>query len=94
MKVTVIGPNGINDATFHVHATGCRDINGPKYRWVDDRDWSIDVQSKQELTEILFSDFIGTDETCHEDGEGNTIYTTWEDYLSETRIFPCVKGLK
>lgn len=85
MKVVVIGPNGIDDATFHVHKAGCRDINSPKYRWADDRDWVIDVQTRKELIENLFSDFIGTEETWTEaDG-----YTTWEDYDNEARVFPC-----
>jgi hypothetical protein len=86
-NVTVIGPNGINDATFHVHATGCADIGKAKYRFCDDRDWTIDVSSVQELIEDLFSDFIGTGETQHDDGT----LTTWEDYANEARIFPCVK---
>jgi len=34
---------------------------------------------------VLYSDFIGTEETCY-DGR----YTTWEDYVSEIRFFPCV----
>ena len=84
MKVTVLGPNGINDATFHVHKAGCRDIS--RYRMVED--WDVDVASERELIEVAFADFIGTDETCY-DG----VYTTWEDYRMEVRFFPCTKGL-
>ena len=82
MKVSVLGPNGINDATFHVHAEGCRDIS--RYGRIE-RPWSFEAESVQHATEVLYSDFIGSDETAH-DGE----YTTWEDYVSEVRFFPCV----
>ena len=84
MIVTVLGPNGINDATFHVHSKGCRDI--ARYGRMDA--WDVDVSTEQELVECAFDDFIGTDETCY-DG----VYTTWEDYVHELRFFPCVKGL-
>jgi hypothetical protein len=33
----------------------------------------------------MFSDFIGTEETFHDNR-----YTTWEDYVHEIRFFPCV----
>lgn len=82
MKVSVLGPNGINDATFHVHAEGCRDIT--RYGRLE-REWSFDADSVQHTTEVLFSDFIGTEETFT---AGR--YTTWEDYVHEIRFFPCV----
>jgi len=31
MKFTVIGPNGIDDAAFHLHAAGCADVSKRKY---------------------------------------------------------------
>ena len=90
MKVTVLGPNGINDASFHVHKAGCADIKKPKYRWaLSDGTWGFDASSKQEIVEVLWSDFIGTGETLHDDGTP----TSWLDYQHDTRIFPCV-GLK
>ena len=82
MKVSVLGPNGINDATFHVHADARRDIS--RYGRIE-RPWSFDADSVQHATEVLYSDFIGTEETAH-DGE----YTTWEDHVNEVRSFPCV----
>lgn len=82
MKVSVLGPNGINDATFHVHAEGCRDIT--RYGRLE-REWSFDAESVRHTTEVLFSDFIGTEETFT---AGR--YTTWEDYVHEIRFFPCV----
>lgn len=90
MKVTVLGPNGINDATFHVHRARCQDIKKPKYQWARaDGVWHVDVESKQELMETLFGDFIGTGETQRADGS----LTTWEDYLGESKIYPCVSGI-
>lgn len=84
MKVSVIGPNEVVDGfTFHIHAEGCRDISG--YGPLE-RNWSFDAQSVQHVTEELFSDFIGSDETADDDGK----YTTWEDYVNEVRFFPCV----
>lgn len=85
MRVSILGPNGINDATFHVHAEGCRDI--ARYGRIE-RPWSCDTESVQHATEVMFSDFIGTEETFT-DGR----HTTWEDYVHEIRFFPCV-GLK
>jgi hypothetical protein len=82
VKVSVIGPNGVNDATFHVHADGCRDIS--RYGRIE-RPWSFDADSIQYATEVMFSDFIGTEETFHDNR-----YTTWEDYVHEIRFFPCV----
>lgn len=82
MKVSVLGPNGIDDATFHVHADGCRDIS--RYGRVE-RPWVFDAKSVQHAAEVIFSDFIGTEETFT--GER---HTTWEDYVSEIRFFPCV----
>ena len=82
MKVSVLGPNGINDATFHIHAEGCRDIT--RYGRIE-RPWVFDAHNVQHAVEVLYSDFIGTEETCY-DGR----YTTWEDYVSEIRFFPCV----
>lgn len=84
MIVTVMGPNGIGDATFHVHREGCRDLR--EYDFSES--WTVEVFTERELVECAFADFIGTDETCY-DG----VYTTWEDYLNEVQFFPCVKGL-
>lgn len=88
MKVTAIGPNGINDATFHIHAADCADLHKARYRapYVDNP-WTVEVSSLQELVETTHDDFIGTDET-YTDTHG---FTTWEDYVNDLRIFPCVK---
>lgn len=83
MRVAILGPNGINDATFHVHVEGCRDIS--RYGRLE-REWSFDTDSVQHATEVIFSDFIGTEETFT---EGR--HTTWEDYVHEIRFFPCVE---
>jgi hypothetical protein len=86
MKVAVLGPNGINDATFHVHKAGCRDIARMVRQHFVDKPWHMDVQSEREAIEVLFGDFIGTEETWTEDGG----YTTWQDYQFEVRFLPCV----
>ena len=89
--MTVLGPNGIDDATFHVHHAGCKDLNAAKYRRARaDGTWDVTVSTEQELIETLHGDFIGTDET-REDTPNGWKYTTWESYRNETRIFPCVK---
>ena len=82
MKLAVIGPNGVSDATFHVHADGCRDIS--RYGRLE-REWTFRASSVREAVEEMFSDFIGTEETFTNGRE-----TTWEDYVGEVRFFPCV----
>jgi hypothetical protein len=85
-KLTVLGPNGINDVTFHVHGAGCADISKPRYREARaDGAWDIDADTEREVIETCFGDFIGTDETQNDDGT----YTTWEDYANHVRFFPC-----
>ena len=86
MKVAVLGPNGINDATFHVHKAGCRDVARQEYKFLVDAHWTMDVDSEREAIEVLFGDFIGTGETLREDGSE----TTWQDYQFEVRFFPCI----
>lgn len=79
MKVTVLGPNWIDDCSFHVHAAGCRDIGQSKYAMARrERPWSVDVETDEELYSTLFGDFFS------ESG------TTWRDYLHDARVFPCV----
>ena len=88
MKLAVLGPNGIDDATFHVHVAGCRDVARQERKFLVDKHWVMDVVSEREAIETLFGDFIGTEETCY---EGR--YTTWQDYQIEARFFPCTVGL-
>jgi hypothetical protein len=83
MKVSVIGPNGINDATFHVHRAGCLDIR--RYKRIE-RPWDMDADREQDVVECCFADFIDSDETWTEENG----YTSWEDYRHEVRFFPCV----
>lgn len=85
MRVIVLGPNGINDVTFHVHRKGCRDVYAPRNReaLLDRSNWDFDASSEQQVIEELFSDFIPT----NDDGEP----TSWLDYRNDARIFPCVK---
>ena len=82
MELTVIGPNGIQDATFHIHRTGCLDVRRYERDFfcsgsVDD--WGF-ITSKEVLIGGLFMDFF--DEV-----------DTWEDFLMDVRFFPCTEGL-
>ena len=86
MKLAVLGPNGINDATFHVHRAGCRDVVRQERKFLVDKHWVMDVSSEREGIEVLFDDFIGTEETVHDDGTEST----WHDFQFDVRFFPCV----
>ena len=88
MKLAVLGPNGIEDATFHVHHAKCKDVARMERKFLVDPHWVMDVVSEKEAIENLFDDFIGTEETCY-DG----VYTTWKDYQMDARFFPCTMGL-
>lgn len=74
--VTTIGPNGLTDATFHVHAQGCKDVSQAKYRRSEK--YNETAASLQDYTEQAYSDFIGENDS------------TWETYASEIKVFPCV----
>ena len=78
MKLTALGPNGISDATFHVHAAGCRDIARTVRANFCDEPWHFDADTVQAVAETCFGDFIG------EDGQ------TWELLANDLRFFPCV----
>lgn len=80
VQVTTIGPNGIQDASFHIHAQGCQDIRQRKYHRAEKYDEVI--TSVEDLVETSYSDIIA-------ENEG----TTWEDYANEFKIFPCVGDL-
>jgi hypothetical protein len=83
VKVSVIGPNGINDATFHIHKAGCRDIK--RYGRIE-RPWDFYTLTVRDAVEELYSDFIDT-------GEGTEGWT-WEDYAMDVRFFPCTEELE
>jgi hypothetical protein len=80
-QITSIGPNGIEDATFHIHAKGCRDIAGRKYRRSEKHDMT--VTSVQQMAELDFADQIAE---CY---EADDPYSTWEAYAGEYKVFPC-----
>ena len=77
IKVTTIGPNGISDGTFHIHAEGCRDIKQRKYHRSEK--YNETITSVEQLVNDSYADII--DENPD---------TTWEDYADEFKIFPCV----
>jgi hypothetical protein len=84
----VLGPNGIEDATFHVHRAGCQDVAKQERKFLVDKHDIFDVVSEQELVEDLFMDFIGESPYGGVEGE-----TTWMDYRDEVRFFGCTMGL-
>jgi hypothetical protein len=88
MKLAVLGPNGIEDASFHVHRAGCKDVARQERKFMVDKHWTMDVVSEREAIEVMFDDFIGTEETFN--GER---YTTWLDYQMDARFFPCTSGM-
>ena len=87
--VIVFGPNGLSDATFHVHNAACPDRNAGRYLMRCDKPWRItDARSQRHIVEVTHSDFIASDETYGDYGDR---HSTWEDYRGEVRIFPCVE---
>lgn len=78
IAVTTIGPNGIDG--FHIHAEGCRDISQRKYHRSEK--YNEMITSMQDLVEGTYSDIIAENED-----------STWEDYISEFTVYPCVGEL-
>lgn len=76
-KVTTIGPNGISDASFHIHAEGCKDIKQRKYHRSEK--YNETIVSVEQLVNDSYADII-------DENEGST----WEDYKGEFKIYPCV----
>lgn len=93
MKVAVLGPNGLNDATFHVHRAGCKDVKRMERMLFMEPAWHMEANSVREVVECCYEDFIGTEETFGRYGHQER-YTTWEDYVGEIRFLPCcIDGL-
>lgn len=90
MKVAVLGPNGIQDATFHVHREGCRDVAKQERQFLVEKHSVFDVVSEKELIEDLYMDFIGIEDAYW---RGKDEVTVWTDYQSEVRFFPCTSGM-
>lgn len=85
-EVRVFGPNlRGNTETFHVHAAGCRDCRnyGPRGRLGGDHGRPETFESLQELIEEWYGDQIA-------EQEPGSPWATWEGYLDEFRVFPCV----
>lgn len=70
----------MGDGTQHVHAAGCRDLDGRRYRAA--RSYGRCVQAHASLQELI-EDFYG-----HQIDEGSS---TWESYTDEVQVFPCVR---
>lgn len=75
--MTVLGPHGLSEGYFHVHAYGCRDIGMPRYEGTE-KDWQVDgIADMKALVIALFDNII-------DEGTGN-----WEDYAGDVTVFPC-----
>lgn len=82
IAVTTLGPNGINDATFHVHAKGCKDADNRR-RYGRSERYDEMVTSMEQMTLDAYSDHIG--EADYDDPD-----VAWTDYRAEFKVFPCV----
>jgi hypothetical protein len=88
IEITSIGPNGISDATFHVHAAGCADIKrGIK---VGKGNTVAANYSRAEKNDMIVASFREMVEQDFADIMAENPDETWESYTNEYRIFPCV----
>jgi hypothetical protein len=85
-KLTIAGPNLTSGSTFHVHKAGCRDLKSRAKGYVGVEMDTEDFSSVQEICENVYSDHMA-------ENEEGSIYATWEGYVSEFDIFPCVGKL-
>lgn len=83
MNVTITGPNP-HGGMFHVHRTGCRDLDRQPYRSIprNIERYEEEHDSVRSIVEECYSDQIAEDPGA-----------TWEDYLGEFKFFPCVDDL-
>lgn len=84
MKLTITGPNP-HGGMFHVHRTGCRDLNRQPYASIrlGYEKHEEEHSSVRSVVEGVYADMID------EFGTGDT----WVSYLSEFKFFPCTDGL-
>lgn len=91
MKVNILGPNLMDPDgfTFHVHAADCADITRNRlYRGLSRHElqWVTEVESTQDLIEQVYSDQM-------DENEEGSFYATWQAYVGEFHVFPCVGEL-
>jgi hypothetical protein len=79
MNVTVVSTG----TGIHVHAAGCADLlRSPKYRRLQDNMWDVPDATMKSVVLDVYS--------CHiEENPGST----WEDYASDFKVFPCAGDL-
>lgn len=94
-KIVVCGSNlRARDATFHVHAPGCKDLRnyGPGRKMGgDDGGWEIEVESDDfayEASRAVYEDHI-SDYGYEYDSPEAVEY--WRNASSEFKVFPCVR---
>ena len=79
-SVAVLGPNGIEDAAFHVHAASCRDVLKKRYWRSEGHVYQYDDEDEAILD--LMADFVQENEMTDEEGLAM--------YRQEIRFFPCI----
>ena len=67
-----------HDEQLHVHAPGCADLNKRLYKGGDPL--NEDFANEQEMVESYYDNHIN-------EAPGST----WQDYRTEFKVFPCVK---
>lgn len=80
-SVAVLGPNGINDATFHVHAASCADVQKRRYWRSEAHVYQYDDADEAVLD--LMGDFVKENDYTDEEGLAA--------YRQEIRFFPCIR---
>ena len=76
----ILGPNLLDQSKgeLHVHREGCADIKRTKGLGCPvDTDWVVDVETEQEVVEIVYDDQI-------RESKGD-----WKNYKSEFFFAPC-----
>jgi hypothetical protein len=85
IKLTILGPNLFGfDHTFHIHSAGCADLRKRQYRGAQQS--THDFDSLQEVVEDWYDGQL-------QDNADDPVWSSWEAYADEFKVFPCVKGL-
>lgn len=89
MNVTITGPNP-HGGMFHVHKTGCADLNKRPYSLLKGKyaeRYEENHNSRQSVVESMYSDQI------YSDNAGDPVWGHWAAYESEFHFFPCTDDL-
>lgn len=84
MKLTILGPNLLTGATFHIHKQGCADLKRAEYRGA--QSYNEDWDSLYDIAENYFADQM-------RENEPGTTWAEPEGYYDEFDVKPCAKDL-